>query len=220
MSRREGPRAHAKGDAQSGYALRTPIVGWKSVAWLEMLPTRRVALHVPDAKAFDVKLNTLVGNRANSLHEELPGTDNFTRVARPSGSRRSAAKRSGGARFSSIARSQGPSSAASARGSAPRRHWPSGCVGHGHLPASAPSRRGCPCHLATRDLLRGGARPSQQNGPHPFGPSSCSEGASTTYRGTSGLGPRRSSISSAPKRANPSTRIQTSCTRPASIPLA
>jgi hypothetical protein len=42
-----------------------------------MLPTRRGALHVPDAKAFDVKLNTLVGNRANSLHEELPGTDNF-----------------------------------------------------------------------------------------------------------------------------------------------
>ena len=29
-------------------------------------------------------------------------------------------------------------------------------VGHGHLPASAPSRRGCPCHLAIRDLLRCG----------------------------------------------------------------
>ena len=42
-----------------------------------MLPTRRVALRVPDGKAFDVKLNTLVGNRANPLHEELPGTDNF-----------------------------------------------------------------------------------------------------------------------------------------------
>jgi len=42
-----------------------------------MLPARRGALRVPDGKAFDVKLNTLVGNRANPLHEELPGTDNF-----------------------------------------------------------------------------------------------------------------------------------------------
>jgi hypothetical protein len=33
--------------------LTSPIVGWKSIAWLEALPFRRVALRVPGAKAFN-----------------------------------------------------------------------------------------------------------------------------------------------------------------------
>jgi hypothetical protein len=44
------------GDArlrEKGTYLTSPIVGWKSIAWLEALPFRRGALRVPGAKAFN-----------------------------------------------------------------------------------------------------------------------------------------------------------------------
>jgi len=58
---------------------------------------------------------------------------------------------------------------------------------------------------------------AQQYGAHPSGLRSCSAGSVSTWRGTSGSGPRRSNVSIASHNANPTTRIRrswpTSCAR-------
>ena len=53
-------------------------------------------------------------------------------------------------------------------------------------------------------------RPCQQKGAHPRSPSSCPGGESTTTRGTSGSGPRRSSVSIATHSVNARIRMRSS----------